>query len=338
MQVSIPEDILFSAQTALERIEGRAAVLFGSRARDDWEENSDWDIAFIAAYETASELDESVFHDVRETGQEVNCIVVPESVLRSRACYLGSVQRAIVRDGVLVAGDYDLEALKGVPLRMDALTFMNHLVTAEKQIRSAAEAYTRVAQGDQDMVRDLSDCAEFVSASADAAERLGKAMLMRLGLDPKQTHDMNALADQALSAGYSKEAGMLRSLNGKTKNDHVAHYEVQDSLVEGCLRAGPRYAGVLALYGEMMQALPDAVTKQEIIDKEMIDKQKQRDGARSTLEFIMTSFENREKLAKEERMPEVETLLKQRHVIAQSASETLRVFKRRVLLAASPKD
>ena len=225
--------------------------------------------------------------------------------------------------GVLVAGDYDLEALKGVPLRMDALTFVNHLVTAEKQIRSAAEAYTRVAQGDQDMVRDLSDCAEFVSASADAAERLGKAMLMRLGLDPKQTHDMNALADQALNAGHRKEAGMLRSLNGNTKNDHVAHDEVQDSLVEGCLRAGPRYAGVLALYGEMMQALPDDVTKQEIIDKK-----KQRDGALSTLEFTVTSFENRERLAKEERMPEVEALLKQRFVIAQSASEALSAFNR----------
>ncbi len=48
MPSPIPHEIATGAQALLAQIDGGvAAVLFGSRAREDWCEQSDWDIAFI---------------------------------------------------------------------------------------------------------------------------------------------------------------------------------------------------------------------------------------------------------------------------------------------------
>ncbi len=317
MQAYIPQAIQRSAQQALCSLSGHAAVLFGSRARDDWTPMSDWDIAFIAP-STASTLDERPFDGLRKAGYEINCAVVQERVLRERACYLGSFQRAVVRDGVLLAGDYDLDTLRKEPLQMDTQLFVNHILMAEARIRAAAEDYARIAKGQQDRVRDVASSARFVSDSADAAERLAKALLMRLGIDPGQTHDMNALADQAREGGYDEEATLLRSLNGGTKADHVAHYEVQDSLEAGCRRAGPRYAGVIMLYGKMMQRLSEIPS---------IDKAKQQEETLAVLELVAETFQNADLYRDAGRLPEVEILLSQRETIAQSAVNTLSTYQ-----------
>ncbi len=301
--MSIPADIKQSAQTALERIGGEAAVLFGSRARHDWRSTSDWDIALIMS--KGFQLDERLFDNVRKNGHVINFAVVSDEVLRERSCYVGSLHRAIVRDGIVVAGEYDLKTLDTGILQMDIELFANHMSHARMRIRSAAESFARLMEGVQDKADDLADCAGFVSDSADAAERLAKGLLMKLGIDPEQTHNMHALSEQAANAGYQKEASLLASINGNTKLDHVAHYEIQDALIAGCRRAGGRYGNVLILYADMMASLPSHA---------YIDESKQHKAALDAFELVEKSFKY-QFTEMNDRLPEVMSLLNQRETI-----------------------
>ncbi len=296
---SLPTYIQDSARSALRSIGGDAAILFGSRARNDWRAHSDWDIAIITSGRPDSQPD-----DVQVNGHAINFAVVSDAALRERACYLGTLHRAIVRDGILIAGDYDLKELNKGALQMDIDLFRRHVINARKRIESAAEAFARLAAGTHDKDDELADCAQFVSDSADGAERLAKAVLMKLGIDPQQTHNMRALSEQARDAGHEKEAALLALLNGYTKADHVAHYEVQGELMDSCRRAGGRYAHLITLYAEIMDSL----------HKTPIDTSTQQEAARETLERVHGCFES-QFIDMNDRLPEVLTVLEQRNQI-----------------------
>ncbi|MCY3880465.1 MAG: HEPN domain-containing protein, partial [Rhodobacteraceae bacterium] len=64
---------------------------------------------------------------------------------------------------------------------------------------------------------------KFVNRSADAAEHLAKAMLVRNGLQPRAIHDLARLADE-ITAESPELAEAIRSLNGHTQTDHTTHY------------------------------------------------------------------------------------------------------------------
>ncbi len=252
MALDIPEVIQADADAALEHLNAKAIVLFGSRVRDDWREDSDWDIACITEADTDNRI--SLFHQSLDTWHEVNYFVVPEHILIDRSRYVGDVYRDIAFHGQVLAGAYNFGHLQtGNPVT-DYRLFVTHIVRAEAELRQGANWYEQIHEKDG-AVRDLAYCNSFVSCSSDAAERLAKALLMRLGIDPKPTHDVQVLAQQARNAGHQREAGLIEPLNGHASLGHIAHYRVEQSVGE-CGVAAVRYVGALKLYVAMMQDLP----------------------------------------------------------------------------------
>lgn len=262
---SIPPEIRKGALMTLRRAtDAKAVVLFGSRARDDSDAQSDWDIALITSRgDCVRELDDdSGFDNARQHGHEINCFALPEALVEGEACHLGTLQRGIVRDGVILAGTWNIDRLKGVELRMDMTTFLNHINVAHNRTRSAIDCYERIARGNQDYDIEETDCRDFIAYTADAAEHLAKAMLISLGIDPEKKHDLKALADQVRNAGHARQAGIIHSLNGFVRGDHIVPYEPREHSFARAQNASKRLAGVMTLYKEVVQSLPDSVPEE----------------------------------------------------------------------------
>ncbi len=312
-----PRHVIEGAQATLEQIDGAlAVVLFGSRARDDWRDDSDWDLAVIT---TSGEgvkalADDSAFDAARQDGCEVNCLVVPEAKIAEKRRYLGGFWRAVVRDGVVIAGEWQ-DQHKRERLLMDTNIFLRHLEAAYKRMVAGARSYGLIGRGGRPSFVDDADCSEFVSLSADAAERLAKAMLISLGIDPVKTHDMISLASQAEEAGHANEASMIRALNGHVKVDHVAHYEFDDDAIERLENAAQRFVGVMTLYDQVIRSLPKAVTESE---REYCVAR-----AREVFEEIASCFRRADDAGAKVRAPNVAALLKYQDELSQTAGRIL---------------
>ena len=92
----------------------------------------------------------------------------------------------------------------------------------------------------------------FIKSTADAAECLAKAKLVRLRLDFPFTHSLEKLAELADAQGLSELADEFRSINGHSAKDHVAQYEGTPLSERYCANAMTRLAGILAI-------LPDEI-------------------------------------------------------------------------------
>ncbi len=313
MPSPIPEELQASAQAVLDRVDGGvAAVLFGSRARDDWREDSDWDIAFITSKGDETGLDTSSFSRLRQNDYEINSLLLSEKHLEERCRYLGAVQRAIVRDGIRLAGTWRKEYLRGVQLKMDKLQYLNHINMATKHMTAACNAYADLASAQSDIVDDQTNLAHFVGQATDAAERIVKAMLVSLGVDPERTHDMSALAKQAESSGHIEEASLIRSLNGHSEKDHVASYEVYRDYQDACETAASRFTYFLPLYVRTIQGIPQM----------MIEKAGRETNALKALQYAVDTFETPAGNTSH-RLPAVKALLAYRDVMRQSAVDAL---------------
>ncbi len=302
---------------------GVAAVLFGSRAREDWCEQSDWDIAFITSksgkYTTALG-DESPLNEARKQGHEVNRLLLPTEALQERCQYLGAVQRAIVRDGVPIVGDWQVDSLKEVRLKIDVEMYHRHVIMARKSILAASQSCRDIASGTFDISHIQTEGAEFVAHSADAAERLGKATLIALGIDPVATHDMHALANQADKAGHGKDARMLRSLNGNTRYDHVAQYEFQHSTVQSAHDAAQRFIGVMSLYVRTVQSLSSTLPR--------IRKTETEDKALEGLKQVATAFQSSPNEKPKSRAPDTDALLSYHDQLKAAATDAFESLTR----------
>lgn len=81
----------------------------------------------------------------------------------------------------------------------------------------------RTGIGLRDLNRVQAAANRFVSRTADAAEHLAKALLLRNGYQPQRIHNLAGLASRIAGrdAGLAEKIG---SLNGSTAIGHVAHY------------------------------------------------------------------------------------------------------------------
>ncbi len=97
------------------------------------------------------------FNAARQDGCEVNCLVVPEAKIAEKRRYLGGFWRAVVRDGVVIAGEWQNQN-KGERLLMDKMTFLRHLGAAHKRMVSGAQAYRLIGtDGRPSFVRRADD-------------------------------------------------------------------------------------------------------------------------------------------------------------------------------------
>ncbi len=202
--------------------DARAAVLFGSRARGDHLPSSDWDVAFITrSGDRVTPIPDGL--PIRALRWDVQALALPEAVARLKALSIGHVGREIVRDGRLLAGGWNRPRPEGEPT-MEPERYLQFIANTSNFIETAASAVAKAGMGGN--WRDANFAANhFVSATADAAEHLAKAMLGRRGIDPFRRHDVDDLADQAVRAGHSALAEDIRKMDGFTREDHVAGYD-----------------------------------------------------------------------------------------------------------------
>ena len=213
----------WAARMVRERDEMLAVVLFGSRARGTAGPDSDWDLALIA--ETGQP--DAFPAAVPELGERVQAISILPSVLRAKRNAPGHIARNVLLDGQLLAGSLPAvgKIRRNPPMQPQEFQRMTDpiqeaVVTAGAGFGRAAEAG---AAGDPD-----SSCApaiSFVRSAADAAEHLAKLMLVRRGLQPAGTHDLEALARQlenAESGQRANEAVRIRAMNGTTRQHRQA--------------------------------------------------------------------------------------------------------------------
>ena len=231
--------------------EARAAVLFGSRARGDHRPDSDWDVAFIvkdgagALHGGFGALPAGLPAD--SLPPEVQRLAIAEDLLRRKACSIGHVALGIARDGRILAGTWTRPQVEHV--LMQPYEYGQLIRNAASRMRNAAQNLSNIGETGS-WEDDTSECGQFLTHSADAGERLAKAMLGRHGIDFARTHDMMALARQAGEAGFPELARTVTALNGLTRAQHTADYRPAIPGVEACRHAVRRLHAVIESLGE----------------------------------------------------------------------------------------
>ena len=221
-------EIRRAAQAALDAWpEARAAVLFGSRARGNHRPDSDWDVAFIVRGDgdRLGTVPADVPFAVPDVWRShyVNELAIPERLVERKALCIGHVGRGIAVDGRILAGDWAKPKLKGRPF-METEKYWQSMTASLRMIRSATGAMARL--GLSNVWRNsLGEADEFVACTADAAERLPKAIMGRHGVDAYSSHSLDRLAGQARKAGQDALAEDVLTMNGATREDHVARYK-----------------------------------------------------------------------------------------------------------------
>ncbi len=259
------EELRCACERSLEQWPtARAALLYGSRARGDHRPGSDWDVMLLTDGGGSGDCrlpDRLPLQEfAAERGAEVNVCAYGAERLRRRTVLAGSFDRSVARDSVLLAGHWtrpDLDKEDG----MDVLDWQRHMQNALSKAAAAGDCCVR-AREVSDILAAFNMYVQFMADSADAAERLAKAVLMRRGVTPRTVHDVAALAGQlqAERPGDTEAAdlaGRLRRLNGDTKALHVAIY-IGDVGADDGIRAVRRIGGVLELWAEeLAEALAD---------------------------------------------------------------------------------
>ena len=240
----------------------KAIVLFGSRARGDYHPNSDWDLGVITSRKRRCLDDPSLFAHTEKSGHDVQWVQITEKALRENACGIGSFERAVVRDGQVIAGKWNRQELTLGKPYMHTDNFLRHVNAARDHLRSCLERYGRLINEHDYAEDEITDCAFFISRTADAAERLSKAILVSLHIDPRETHNISSLGNQAHQAGHKEEAELLYAMNGDTHKDHVITYNAPITPSK-CLKAAKRLEATMLAYNKVVLSLPVEITNED---------------------------------------------------------------------------
>ncbi|MYA86880.1 MAG: nucleotidyltransferase domain-containing protein [Boseongicola sp. SB0662_bin_57] len=209
--------------------EARAAVLFGSRARGNHLPNSDWDVAFITVGdgERLGTVPDGLPLRNVNLDQYVNEVAIPERLLERKALCIGHVERGIVTDGMILAGQWSRPEPEGMPF-METKKYERSIGTSLDMVDAAVEALAKLGRRDG-WGQSLRKVGRYVACTADAAEHLAKAVMGRHGLDARHSHDLQQLGDQARKAGHDALAEDLFRMNGSTQDDHKARHDGADA-------------------------------------------------------------------------------------------------------------
>ena len=236
-----------------------------SRARGTHGPHSDRDIAFVTAGDgDRCDVPDGLPLRYECLRNEVNDIAIPEKLVERKALCVGHVGRGIAVDGRVLAGDWSRPKMEGVPV-MDPDRYTRSLCASPGRIEAGtgASADIRCALARRHI---LERADRFVAATADAAERLAKAVMGRHGIDAWHTHDLNEPADLARRAGLGTLADDVARMNGAARRDHLAGYHGADR--DSLARAIDRLPVILDLMRTELAALPvDFLDPQETADR-----------------------------------------------------------------------
>ena len=211
------ERIRRAAEETLERWPAAQAVLlFGSRARGDHDEFSDWDLAVVTDGSPDHPPELPIFGMAVE---RLDIVILSADEIRRHRNDLAHLGCALSRYAVTLAGTWR----RPTGLKEPELNFDSYLTEIENSQAHIADALNQMRTGLLEPARARAAAGRFVSGTADAAEHLVKAILLRRGIEPQKTHRLHELADM-VSQRDPGLAERVRELNGDTAADHVAHY------------------------------------------------------------------------------------------------------------------
>ena len=216
------ERIRAAAEATLERWPAASAVLlFGSRARGDHLPTSDWDLAVVTDDPQNLPRDLPLLDLAELHHPEMDVAFISGDDIRRHRNLLGRLGCSLARDARPIAGSWSPPAGLKEP-EMDHQKYVEEIANS---LRRFSEALRWAFAGFRDptAVAAQGSADSFVNRSADAAEHLAKAMLVRNGQQPRSIHDLARLADGIASESPGL-AEAIRSLNGHTKADHTRHY------------------------------------------------------------------------------------------------------------------
>ncbi len=219
----------------------QAAVLFGSRARKTARRDSDWDVALLAP--------ERYKEEVLRTAPRipaVSYVALSPKRLRERHNRLGTLERSVAEDGVLLAGEWTMPESQKRPV-VSYPKLAKFLETSAAHIDGVAgHVQTLLMEGMLPSV-DNSLC----SGSQKASEHLAKAALLHLCVHPARTHNALGLA-YALQEKHPNHPwySTIVSFNGFSNKRHTADYEYEE--IEKTDYSLDRLCRVMKFYEEVL--------------------------------------------------------------------------------------
>ena len=255
----------------------KAAILFGSRARGDHRDDSDWDIAFITDSEES--LPTAVYQDLQRLETRESIVVQGFALSQARFCEdansLGNIAAPIAREGQLIAGRCRWPKLESEPI-LKPDEYLDWRRGAMLRITIASDTLAK-AIDDARIANSRIELGEFVAASSDAAERFAKIAFGKLasgtGVDIPRGHQVNEIVkalDRVLeqnvgpnAAWWRSDRGMkvrdlLRKMNGHGHEDHQSGYPGSTINAEVIARAANRLAATVSLAVLEVEDLPDS--------------------------------------------------------------------------------
>lgn len=253
----------------------KAAVLFGSRARGDHRDDSDWDIAFITSTEEA--LPCAALQNLNNLesckGIRVQAQAIPQDRFHENANALGNIAAPITREGRIIAGHCQWPNTESNPV-LKSHEYINWRSSALTRVASAAVNLATAI----DSVRAgnfRSRLGDFVADSSDAAERFAKIVFGRLasgtGAAIPRRHQINEIVtkldrvlEHDLGPGgkwWRSESGeefreLLRMMNGHGEEDHQAGYAAMPD-ADAIARAANRLMTTASFATREVEELPD---------------------------------------------------------------------------------
>jgi len=255
----------------------KAAILFGSRARGDHRDDSDWDLAFITDSEES--LPSAVYQDLKELKTRESIFVQGLALSQERfcegACSLGNIAAPIAREGQLIAGRCRWPKLESEPI-----------LKPDEYLDWRRGAMIRIAFASDNLAKAIDDArtansrielGEFVAASSDAAERFAKIAFGKLasgtGVDIPRVHQVNEIVkalDRVLERSVGPNAAwwrsdrgrkvrdLLRMMNGHGHEDHQSGYPGSTINAEVIARAANRLVAAMSFAVLEVEELPDS--------------------------------------------------------------------------------
>ena len=216
------EQIRAAAEATLERWPAASAVLlFGSRARGDHLPTSDWDLAVVTDDPLNRPRDLPLLYLAELHHPEMDVAFISDDDIHRHRNLLGRLGCSLARDARPIAGNWSPPTGLTEP-EMDRMMYQEEISTSllrfAEALRSALHARRSSTEAEGQWTANT-----FVNKSADAAEHLAKAMLVRNCHEPRSIHNLDHLADD-IAAVSPELAEAIRSLNGHTQADHTGHY------------------------------------------------------------------------------------------------------------------
>ena len=187
MQPATHGDVLLASRKTVETCTGiEAVLLFGSRVRQTYRPDSDWDVAILTRADPVVEGGTRFFGSL----SQVNVKVFHPDAIEQYCNQPTRIEAAIARQAKLLAGNWSRPHYRGEPLHLSSEDFQTNLEDVTKRLSSAIGTLCHETQFGTTRSRTAAE------HSWRAMEWLAKSVITTCGFVPASIHDMDVVALQ----------------------------------------------------------------------------------------------------------------------------------------------